>query len=67
MKLQDEMTEGGLENSVDDVANKVFESLDKLLEGDERALALHVGVLSLKMGHMLSMARQQCRVVQVLC
>ena len=53
MKLKDEMTEGGSENSVDDVANEVFESLEKLLEGDERALALHVGVLSLKMEHML--------------
>ena len=53
MKLKDEMTEGGSENSVDDVANEVFESLEKLLEGDERALALDMGVLSLKIGHML--------------
>ena len=48
VELIDEILVGGLEDSVNDVADQIFKSIQKIGESDEGALSLQVGVLSLQ-------------------
>ena len=43
----DEVFVGRLENSVNNVTHKVFQSIEQLVEGDESTLSFEMSVLSL--------------------
>ena len=42
--VTEECSEGRLEDVLNDVAHQVFQALEEVIKGDERALSLHVGV-----------------------
>ena len=48
VELEDEVLVRRLEDSVDDVADEVFETIEELVEVDERTFGLQVGVFSLE-------------------